>query len=118
MCIIVEKVFNPPKKLKTPKIGYKVAVKTSHGNYRPELYNGRVVFKINEWKIDPKKRSIDDEYLPGFHFYLTKKDAINDSFGPPVDYIVKIEYDELTALGSFNGYKAGVARKIKVICEV
>uniref|UniRef100_A0A6M3XPJ8 Uncharacterized protein n=1 Tax=viral metagenome TaxID=1070528 RepID=A0A6M3XPJ8_9ZZZZ len=111
------------KKTKNWKVGYKVFDKYKNKLY-PLYYNTSRPFKVNEWIKNPLKITIYlfkvsdtffERYETGFHFYRYKEDAEKFIYSNRV--VRKVKVRKLTATGTQDGYKVGVAQEMLILKE-
>lgn len=119
MCL--SKVTNKHKK--NEGIGYKLVYLLTDGVRTKYAYE---YYKFNRWyraKVSSSGCVVkSDKYKKGFHIYKNKKDVLDElHFLRPYGYIlidiVKVQYKDVIASGTDEGYSVIVADKIKYIKE-
>lgn len=116
----------------TRKFGYKWLYKNTNdgGIYYSPIYNSGMggFSEFGKWYVDNNRlpfiyTNSGVRYKPGFHVYLTKKDALKSELSNWFGCVlVKVEFDDfITGLGdgmSSKNSRQVVAQKIHLIKEV
>lgn len=102
------------------KSGYKVVIRCSGGEIRPEYrFDDVCRYDVGKWMEDPVDFRIpwsDGDYQTGFHIFLSLKGAIRWGVYLTGKEIRKVRFDDVVATGIQNldrkEYRCVVARKI------
>jgi hypothetical protein len=110
------------------KIGYKVMIKVSEGEFSFPYYEISHICKIGQHLIDTAEyrlssnRDMSKIYLTGFHIFCNISGAqsfLKDNFASWDFYkICKVKYRKITAIGIQNKSTCIVAREMELLDEI
>jgi len=131
MCLTtIKKTYQPPLKVKKPKIAYKLMYECPNGFFVPPFISKGIGVELGWWCEDnieetlyadsPKWYNKHKQYRTGFHVFKTirgarKFKALHEYYFKVDVKIIKVAIDNITAVGKQDDIKVIVARNMRLI---